>query len=71
MGIRKILGVFPMRPGSGWKFRVMVELGGGYGRRRSVDVLCGGGRVVADVPGGDPGVEGAVRDYLDRRGIIV
>jgi hypothetical protein len=49
----------------------MVELGGGYGRRRSVDVLCGGGRVAADVPGGDPGVEDAVRDYLDRRGIIV
>ena len=95
MRLKKILGVFPMDPATGWRFRVMVELectgaadaarvpGYGDGRAVVADVLCGNGRMAM----GSTGVAGtrhsfrgkrawkgvlpAVREYLDRKGIIL
>ena len=63
MKFRKVLGVFPMKPGSGWRFRVMVELSRGRGDPvlpgvPVADVLCGDGKLEV----GSVGVAGT-REY--------
>ena len=64
MRFKKILGIFPMAPSTGWRFRVMAELEYSEGETREY----GAGRPVADVLCGHGRLEAGSTGFAGRRG---